>query len=69
MTDATCKTCPSWCLDGRPHQRGQCRRHAPVFNAESAYYMGLEAAEPLWPVTLSDEWCGEHPGRKVQVSR
>lgn len=42
----------------------ECRRRAPILDGQMAYHLQKEPASPLWPVTLSTEWCGCHPDRK-----
>jgi hypothetical protein len=68
MTAATCATCPWWSRypervefrmgsGGRqeeirtPNERGECRKYPPPPPGE-------------FPVTDSDDWCGEHPRRR-----
>jgi len=63
---ATCKTCPFWddSQDAgeetaipeivRQGDAGYCFRYAP---------RGRGVAE--WPVTWSEDWCGEHPERSL----
>jgi hypothetical protein len=54
-----CRNCRFWWpmveerADQHPREhatRGQCRRHAPQ----------PVAIEPIWAITQSSEWCGEH---------
>ncbi|HZL05668.1 MAG TPA: hypothetical protein VFE45_09670 [Coriobacteriia bacterium] len=70
MSDATCKTCPYWSpYPARDDSEfrgdmGDCRRHAPTMVAVRAE----DPRDPadfnsLFPYTVADEWCGEHPGR------
>jgi hypothetical protein len=59
MDRPTCETCPFW--DG-PDEVGLgiCRKHAPTPSTtrtepEKSFRF------PVWPLTVEDEWCGEHP--------
>jgi hypothetical protein len=69
MEAATCATCPWWSqyperveyrmdetgtqLEIRsPNERGECRKYPPRASGE-------------FPVTDSDDWCGEHPERRL----
>lgn len=49
MSDQSCDTCTHWAaLDD---EIGQCRRHAPRPRPSTD--------DIRWPVTDSDDWCGE----------
>jgi len=59
----TCKTCPWKATENEWQQtmeRGVCRRHAPVI-------VVFEGELLTWPPVNDDDWCGEHPARKVAV--
>jgi hypothetical protein len=64
MDRPTCETCPFW--DG-PDEVGTgiCRRHAPTPAKRSTEQDKSEQDKserfPVWPRTVEDEWCGEHP--------
>jgi hypothetical protein len=72
MSEATCQTCPFWAPypardgDDEAHPyMGDCRRHAPTMIAVRAEDP-RDAADfnSLFPYTVHDEWCGEHPERQ-----
>lgn len=73
MNAATCKTCPYWdeyqtcdaCHDADDvNTMGDCRRRAPTMIATRAEDPRNAADfNSLFPYTMSDEWCGEHPDR------
>jgi len=71
MSEATCATCPWWSRfpehvefrfvpgsDGgqeeirTPNEKGECRKLPPLFTR-------------TFPISDSDDWCGEHPERKL----
>jgi hypothetical protein len=62
MRDARCKTCP--------HQEySQCRRRAPIavpLTRPDAYGNQTVDVETWFPtVDPENDWCGEHPDRRV----
>src|SRR5688572_16505514 len=61
-SDAKCRSCLFW--SGRDAPAGECRRYPP---ARSVILHGevLSAAQPVWPATNADDWCGEWCGRMV----
>lgn len=75
MSDATCMTCPFWAEypagDGDevfPTSMGDCRRHAPTLIAAQAEDpRDLVDFHSLFPYTVSDQWCGEHPDGKAAL--
>lgn len=69
MDEATCESCPWWSRfpervefrmgeDGTqlelrtPNEKGECRKHPPRPPSE-------------FPMTDFDDWCGEHPKRRL----
>ena len=42
--------------DGKAALWGQCRRHAPHLNPETAKAYVVEG---VWPLVRDDDWCGE----------
>ena len=73
MDEALCASCPWWSqfpervefrmdADGTqlelrtPNEKGECRQHPPRPPRE-------------FPVTDSDDWCGEHPQRRLAAPR
>lgn len=52
-----CGTCPYW--DRRSDWEGHCRRRAPRPAVDIPDNESI--AMPYWPVTTTDDWCGEHP--------
>jgi len=65
MDDERCETCRFW-EGGDGEGTGPCRRNAPPVR------LGLDddgerfghAEFAYWPITLTDDWCGEHQPRK-----
>ena len=63
MERPTCGTCPYFSEDEAGEtvdgKYGLCRRHAPhpIFVNKVVE----EEDDTIWPILLSDEWCGEHP--------
>jgi hypothetical protein len=72
MSEATCATCPWWSRfpehvefrfvpgpDGgqeeirTPNDKGECRKLPPRFTR-------------TFPISDSDDWCGEHPERRLE---
>ena len=54
----TCSQCKYWdnlCDDEFPDQ-GECRRHAPKPLSTD---MDRHRLHAYWPVTYSDDWCGD----------
>lgn len=53
---ATCQSCRFW--SGKNAPAGECRRMPPV---HSSIHHGevMSAAQPVWPATNADDWCGE----------
>jgi len=55
-----CNTCRYWRIEGselasEPSQFGGCYRYAP-----RPGQLSVKAKDPIsWPVTYSDDWCGE----------
>lgn len=74
MSPATCATCPNWAPYPKrdddtdyPHM-GDCRCHAPTMVAVRAE----DPRDPadfnsLFPYTVADEFCGEHPERQPRI--
>ena len=54
--DAKCRSCRFW--TGKDYTAGECRRFPPI---ESSIFHGeiMSAAQPVWPATNADDWCGE----------
>lgn len=42
--------------DGRSTMWGQCRRHSPLLNPQTAKAYVVEG---VWPMVRDDDWCGE----------
>lgn len=42
--------------DGRSTMWGQCRRHSPMLNPQTAKAYVVEG---VWPMVRDDDWCGE----------
>lgn len=53
MNNERCETCKFWVL--RLDHLGLCRRNAPV-----VVRPGEKDMLPRWPITASDDWCGEY---------
>jgi hypothetical protein len=51
-----CRSCRFWTGRGAP--AGECRRFPPI---QSSILHGevMSAAQPVWPATNADDWCGE----------
>lgn len=39
--------------------RGQCRRHAPIFERTD------QGPRTIWPLVNEDQWCGEHASQEA----
>jgi len=68
MSAATCATCPYWAEYTKhseyPGRMGDCRRHSPTMIAVRAEDPRDPADfDSLFPYSMSDQWCGEHPQR------
>ena len=47
---------PARTTDGRSTMWGQCRRHSPQLNPQTAKAYVVEG---VWPTVRDDDWCGE----------
>lgn len=54
----TCATCRFWDR-GRDDFDTICRRHVPVAVIRKPDDPAI-SRYPVWPLTISTEWCGEH---------
>lgn len=64
MERPICKTCPYWKRDEVLRSIGECRRHSPPAGM-AGEIRHSETNAPFrasWAKTLTDDWCGEHPG-------
>ena len=61
MLEMECDICAYWQREQEESATGLCRRHSPsvVGTAES---VGVG----LWPITNSDDWCGEYERKNGQ---
>jgi hypothetical protein len=51
-----CRFCRFW--TGKDTPAGECRRFPPV-HSSILHGEVLSAAQPVWPATNADDWCGE----------
>jgi hypothetical protein len=66
MERPTCETCVYWNEINQLKYEGECKRHSPR-PVSITYQQG--AIEPdfhncalsCWPITMDDDWCGDHP--------
>jgi hypothetical protein len=60
MTRPTCETCVFWDKPEYPvpFRPQPCRRYPPYDGAQWGKAAGY--CRPVWPLTFSEDWCGEH---------
>mgnify|MGYP000874994009 CR=1 FL=1 len=62
-TDDGCPNCRFWVgLGKKPHQLGECHRHAPAPAPQSLLgepTQGEPQNAAIWPVTDPEDWCGD----------
>lgn len=72
--NATCESCPNWTLEGSDAASrgiGQCRLNPPTAIALLVKTSPLPTTPPVpqffgvFPPTHKDNWCMQHPKRKV----
>lgn len=62
-----CGTCIYW---HHGNDAGECRRHPPVVLNKTPNFMGADLrACCIWPVTASDDWCGDWIGPSGEASQ
>lgn len=72
-----CETCRWWAdmrTDTRTHPAGVCRRYPPMpvtteFAWRGATYMEADRAHGVWPITDTDDECGEHTPKETPDAR
>jgi hypothetical protein len=70
MKNPTCETCPYWDehADASRDECGQCKKNSPVVVSQSDHEWqddeDDEGFMAVWPHTLSNFWCAEHPDFK-----
>jgi hypothetical protein len=68
MGDELCANCYFW--ESRGKESGSCQRHAPAPRSYSDENPILTAAPldsyfVMWPITNSDDWCGEYKPKAI----
>ena len=53
-----CEDCKFWDQDNKMSALGLCRRYAPRASIGEVV-KGDKAMDAIWPVTNSEQWCGE----------
>jgi hypothetical protein len=57
--DIKCQSCRYW--TGKDTPVGECRRMPPI-SSSILHGKVMSAAQPIWPATNADDWCGEWQG-------
>lgn len=50
MRQVSCANCGYWNRYSKDDDRGECRRHSPVYNLHGT---------SRWPQTIETDWCGD----------
>lgn len=56
----TCSNCRYWEREDELSDGGICRRYPPSIRTTAMDDNDEYSGYPIWPLTLEDEWCGEH---------
>ena len=61
-SEPECANCRYWKREAKDSDTGICRRYPPNIAHQEMYMEDSDgyADYPVWPLTLDDEWCGEH---------
>lgn len=57
MREISCGNCKYWKRYSPEDDRGECRRHSPVYNIHGT---------SRWPQTIETDWCGDFEKKDPQ---
>lgn len=65
MKPIACATCPYWQV-AQDKTIGECRGNTPgIWTSYQSYWYASPTA--IWPITMSNHWCGAHPDFTAEI--
>lgn len=60
MREISCANCKYWKRYSDYDDRGECRRHSPVYNIHGT---------SRWPQVIETDWCGDFEKKELQTDK